>query len=78
MGYSRNARINAVRSREEQEDDALDLWEKGYSYEAIGDALGISGQAAKGYIKDAKIRRLEKSSVNERGHEKVVQIRKKA
>lgn len=78
MGYSRNARINAVRSREEQEDDALDLREKGYSYAAIGDALGISGQAAKGYIKDAKIRRLEQSNIDEKGQRRIVPMRKKA
>lgn len=76
MGYSRNARINATRSREEQEDDALDLHEKGYPYEAIGDVLGVSGQTAKSYIKDAKIRRLEQSNIDERGQKKIVPMRK--
>lgn len=59
MSSRRKEQVSAKRSRTQQEDDALELHEKGYSYKAIGDLQGISGPTAKDRVQSAKIRSLE-------------------
>lgn len=62
MAFRRKDRVSTKRSRQELEDDALDLHMKGYSYEGIGQLQGVSGPTAKDRIKSAQIRRAEGAS----------------
>ena len=76
MAKSRKERTADVRTRQEREDDALELHQKGYPYSGIADLLGVSAPTAKSFVKDAQIRKLKAEKSSQRKEEKILPFKK--